>query len=482
MIWKHQTTFCILLEDKAKTCFQHLDQRFNPKIFLFGILENGFDKDPLSFEFDCSQNGEDLIKNFRYTIAQKITSDTLPTILECFNGNGPAKKIIDSNRLKKTLENLFNLDNDFLNYVYCSQPERINEYSVFLVIALEKKIVDEYYHLNNQPDEYFVINTSLIDAVVEQFLHDSSFFISTKTHPAKLFLNFTNTSEILRSAAFRLIASVEFICNSEHPTFTLYNSLNEIASLNYEGNICKNELLIVKECPNNVNFQVRLKHPISINNHKSIRKLLEIAPNTCVMMCDSQKVYGWGKLDDSYDMQNENHFTVRFLKKDVWELLHNEHSLMKINRDIPSLPHTQYHKQQFFERINAIIPLENGQIDKLWQIYQTISSQKHGTTLVISQSAALEVMRLETQSFPIEPFDITPELMESITSIDGAVLLDTELKCHGIGVILDGVASSKCDAARGSRYNSAIKYTEYKNDCIVIVVSEDGPVDIFPKK
>lgn len=482
MIWSGQTTFCILMTEKAKACFQQLDKRFQPKIFLLGILETENYDDPLSFEFDCCNEGASIMPKIQDSLKKAITSETLPTILELTqNGVGAPKKRIDPLQLKKIIEQTLNSENEFSDCFYCSSLETLNGYSIFTILSLEKNIVTEYYSLKNQPNEYFVIQTSLIDATKEQFLHDSNFFLSTKVHPVKYFLNFPNISEILRGAAFRLIGSIEFICDSEQPHFNLYPSLNKISSLKYEGSICKNEMIISKDIIERFNFQIRLKSPIQITNHKSIRKLLEIIPENCAMICDSKLIYGWGNFKGNSHPQNEDCFLVRFVKQDIWELSYNGNILMTVEREIPSLPQTEYHKQQFAHNVKQKISLENEKIDQLWDLFKSISNQKHGTTVVISNSANIEAERLKKQSFPLEPFEVTPDLMIKISSVDGAILLDNELKCHAIGVILDGLASDKCDSSRGSRYNSAIKYTEFKKDCVVIVVSEDGPVDVFPK-
>jgi len=482
MIWSNQTKFCILTANKAKVSFQQLDKRFQPKIFLFAILDTDNYDDPLSFEFDCCTDGSNMMSKFQKDIKMSVSSQTLPIFLECpQNSEEAPKKRIDSPKLKQIIEQNLNTDPEFSDYIYCSSLVKLNEFSVFMILTLNKNIVDEYYSLNNQYNEYFRIQTSLINATAEQFLHDSEFFLSTKVHPTKYITNFPNSSEILRGAAFRLVASLEFICDSNHPLFDLYYSLNQISSLKYEGSTCNNKIIISKEIIDRFNFQIKLKVPIQITNHKAIRKLLEIIPENCMMICDSKIIYGWGNFINPYDPKKEDCFVVRFIKQEVWELSHNGNILMTVDREIPSLPQTESHKKYFAESVRQKISLEEGKIDQLWDLFKSISNQKRGTTVVISNSADIETIRLQKQSFPVEPFNVTPEIMEEISSIDGAIVLDNELKCHAIGVILDGLASDKCDSSRGSRYNSAIKYTEFKKDCVVIVVSEDGPVDVFPK-
>ena len=100
---------------------------------------------------------------------------------------------------------------------------------------------------------------------------------------------------------------------------------------------------------------------------------------------------------------------------------------------------------------------------------------------MISSGAQKEADRLKSQAIVIEPTRLTPAVTNMITAIDGAVLVDPSSICYAIGVILDGPATEKGDPSRGARYNSAIRYVEVSSHCcLVIVVSEDGSVDMVP--
>ncbi|MGR5878355.1 diadenylate cyclase [Bacillus pacificus] len=71
-------------------------------------------------------------------------------------------------------------------------------------------------------------------------------------------------------------------------------------------------------------------------------------------------------------------------------------------------------------------------------------------------------------------------MMELVSSIDGAVLVDLDANIHAMGVILDGVVSQKGDASRGARYNSAVRYVEMiEHKCILVVVSEDKDIELI---
>jgi hypothetical protein len=125
-------------------------------------------------------------------------------------------------------------------------------------------------------------------------------------------------------------------------------------------------------------------------------------------------------------------------------------------------------------------------VDALWWIVEKAAEQKHGTMIVISDAAKSEANRLADQSTLIEPTLLSEEnILLMLTSIDGAVLVGPTGTCHAVGVILDGKAvAGKGTRARGSRYNSAIKYIateeEKENKCLAVVISEDGMINLVP--
>ncbi|MBG9455987.1 hypothetical protein ABE61_18565 [Lysinibacillus sphaericus] len=119
----------------------------------------------------------------------------------------------------------------------------------------------------------------------------------------------------------------------------------------------------------------------------------------------------------------------------------------------------------------------------------------HGTMIVITypELAREEVQRLNKQCIAIESFDLLDDilfddrniLLNQLTKIDGAIYIDIEGRCHSIGVILDGEASEDGDSSRGARYNSALRYrnrNNLKDQCVIIVISEDGMINIIGKQ
>ncbi|WP_240523887.1 DNA integrity scanning protein DisA nucleotide-binding domain protein [Bacillus cereus] len=115
----------------------------------------------------------------------------------------------------------------------------------------------------------------------------------------------------------------------------------------------------------------------------------------------------------------------------------------------------------------------------LWALVEAAKKQKHGTLLAILERAEGEAERLATQCIKVYPIELSDEIMELVSSIDGAVLVYLEANIHAMGVILDGAVSKKGDASRGARYNSACRYVEmYEHKCILVVVSEDKDIEL----
>jgi DisA bacterial checkpoint controller nucleotide-binding len=120
--------------------------------------------------------------------------------------------------------------------------------------------------------------------------------------------------------------------------------------------------------------------------------------------------------------------------------------------------------------------------EALWALATAAADAEHGTMLVISERAAKEAARLESQALTVEPTRLDDSLVRQATGIDGAVLVDPSGCCHAIGVILDGTVTGAGDRSRGARYNSAVKYLSSAEDTptVILLVSEDGMINLLP--
>jgi hypothetical protein len=251
--------------------------------------------------------------------------------------------------------------------------------------------------------------------------------------------------------------------------------------MRYEGAEGIGRMLIAKPDHPNIEIILSLSSPVKMNDHRAVRKLLEISSDENCLLTDSAFIYGIGRSIGLYDQRREDLFLVNFTKHYTWELQHAGHVMMSVSYGQPQLPRLLIDKDKFTNTVKRIFhSISPKNIERLWALIIEATKQRHGTMVVVSAKAKSEAKRLEKQSIEIEPILLTTDMMKLVTTIDGAVLIGPDTTCYAIGVILDGIASKKGSSSRGARYNSAIRYTEGRDECLAIVVSVDGSVDLIP--
>ncbi len=119
--------------------------------------------------------------------------------------------------------------------------------------------------------------------------------------------------------------------------------------------------------------------------------------------------------------------------------------IMQVKNGRLHLPRMKVDKKIFEDKVVDVFSnLEKSAVDNLFEIVQYASKQSHGTTIVVMDKtkAEQETTRLKGASTEIEIRELVSvdddDLIYAITSIDGAVIVDTDGNCHAIGVILDG--------------------------------------------
>lgn len=235
-----------------------------------------------------------------------------------------------------------------------------------------------------------------------------------------------------------------------------------------------------------VDLRITLEAPVDINlnNARSIRKLMEIATKDfCLEVC-AGRVTSIVKL-----LRTSRARIIEFEGNLNWKVAVRGHCMVEYKEGEICLPNLlDKHKyiqntmyKHFFEKISK------EQMDKLCQTIECVSIQKHGTSIIISDDAKKEVDRLyqANRVIKIKGINILDEesVIEHITSIDGAFIIDLNCICYGIGMIVDGEAIVQGDSSRGARYNSIYNYIvqKYIQDLtyMAVIISEDGMVDII---
>ena len=149
------------------------------------------------------------------------------------------------------------------------------------------------------------------------------------------------------------------------------------------------------------------------------------------------------------------------------------------------LPRARFDKQLFYEHVDQLFQVNESTAKILAKAVEAAIRQRHGTMLVITPNAEQETKRLGAQSTVIDPVIASKDIVSHLSSVDGAILISPQGIIYSFSVLLDGKASENGNPARGARYNSAIRYIDGERsrniNCLALIVSEDGYVDLYPK-
>jgi hypothetical protein len=203
---------------------------------------------------------------------------------------------------------------------------------------------------------------------------------------------------------------------------------------------------------------------------------------TLHLWCDGEKIVGLAELELAYEPDSQDAFLFTVVGRSSWELTHASVALLRVSNTRPALPEPPLAPAEFRSVAARVFPeAEAEDVDRLWELTVGAVGAAHGTMLVVHRDAAGESARLVPQSQQVNPTRLSLDVLRSVTNIDGAVLVDVKGCCHAIGVILDGQARGEGEASRGARYNSAVRYQAAQaNECLVIIVSEDGMINLLP--
>jgi hypothetical protein len=197
-----------------------------------------------------------------------------------------------------------------------------------------------------------------------------------------------------------------------------------------------------------VEWSAKLLTPVPLTDSRRVRKLLEATAEGAYLVSDSVHVFGVGRPSNDALVR----YFARFQGGGRWAF--------SSDGKLPLLESSPGGANMPAERL------------------------RHGTIVVVTSDDS-EVERLGVGSFRISPpRRLTADETLSLTSMDGALLLDTGARCHAFAVILDGKAdATHGDPGRGARFNSAERYLAEQRrkgvSSVAVVVSEDGGVDLL---
>lgn len=481
-MWGYQQHTRSNIQRYGEQLFEMISQDLKPAVFLLGINRGqGPGRLPICIEPEDCGIDVNLFNDVDSLATSIFDNDPRRYILHGM----PHIQQLETDKLKRSslrraVQQL--VDQNFAGkgkVSFVSGSVFLEQYEIFVVLQFDEDVYNSSYSLGKAKGG---IRASLIDSLIWTFLDES---LDTMYRPRAATYSqdiLTDKREVLRKAASDFAGSAIFNASKARGTWEFFDTCNYIASLKYEGDASVGQLIVCREDHPNIHIALKLATPIRLGEHRKVRKLLELTSDNLSLYSNGNEILGLARFKGEYDARNEDLIIINFSGFHKWELIHDTHIMMVVEHTNPSLPKFKINKEIFDDVLKRIfLDISEDDLKKLWHIVDAATKQNHGALLIISTEAEKEAKRLEQQSTRIVPFTLD-DLISNVTSIDGAVLLDKHGICHSIGVILDGIATDKGTSARGSRYNSAVRYVENnRKKCVAVIISEDGMVDLYPQ-
>jgi len=489
-VWPHQHRYRAAAQQTAQALFDALDEDLNPLVLLLALPADPASDLPLVLE---PANADLPLEPFMDVVARGRSKQQLggPAYSTALNEDGMSAELLqrrfETRGVRAAVqETLHELDEHSPHQHFSSWPVRVGAYHIITILQMERKPLRAYPSL--RPDRYYTngrpLATSLVEGALFRFNEECVKSLNEPEPGAGLLFRPRETDELLRAAGKSLLDTPVQALGADPAVAVLFYTLNTISSLRYEGGAGVGRMLLARRGHPNLEEVFALTCPTEMSDYRAVRKLLEMASADVHLLADGEKVYALGRQVGHYDASREDLFVIHFVTHYTWEFEHAGQVLMRARYGLPTLPRPRLNRARFkrdLKRTFDMINPEKGR--RLWDVVIEASKQPKGTLLVITTEALAEADRLKLQCTLIEPVPITPLITQLITAIDGAVLLDPDGYCYSIGVILDGKASGHGTSTRGARYNSAVRYVESSPyPCLVVVVSEDGMVDVLTKE
>ena len=294
-----------------------------------------------------------------------------------------------------------------------------------------------------------------------------------------------------------------------------------IANSNYEGQENNGYITLMDSSFNSNDIDFSSIRTIDEYDIKYMRKLVQMTDENIKLILkrrDKEKIVfkpdfsqlsTWEVAGLSSANNTTSIASIRFLGASKWEmklkdetLLYNGERFIIKNNNINSDATSDETIKKFFEPLNTT--KRNKKYQKFLSFYRKIKEQKHGTMLIVTENAknVADLFCTAKRGIQIKHVDCSKwsdQVVQKLSSIDGAIVISPDCECYALGVILDGKIDSKYrgNEGRGARYNSAELYIRNLSQSIfkegtntnssplhtmAIVISEDGYIDVFSSK
>ena len=249
--------------------------------------------------------------------------------------------------------------------------------------------------------------------------------------------------------------------------------VNAFASLSYERAGAGGRLVIASSEKATGQLRVQFLDAVPLHQARRMRKILELSDESVAVLVDHRRAYCLGSCSPGTDVVE-----ISVTDHAQWEISVDGLALMRVAYGQATLPKPLLDlrslalpRNGFSVLLNSIGSGQSFRMLSQWTRNYACSVKRTGARICSSRCGAV----------PITPQLLEPADVVRLGRVDGAVLLGKDGFCHAFGVILDGAATGQGDPARGSRYNSAVRYQSTTKDSVLVVISDDGAVNLIPR-
>ncbi|WP_254698928.1 hypothetical protein [Burkholderia gladioli] len=488
-MWGYQSSYRIRIRSLAREVLNLLGAPVEAEVLLVGARNPGSgNRNPVCIEPEDGKWPLSLFNGLLDSVESTFKNHDLQNI---FYGDAASMRDKpewirrDSVRISvREALKVFDTAHDMTSF--CGEVRRVNEYYITPVVQIPNATFVQFPPLPDRPVEGRQQGygyRSLIHAAIHAVLHEATEELHNPDPGRFTHRSMRSAEEVVRVGAQGFLHTPGLSIERQYFHTSLFDSLNLVSSLMYEGVKGVGNLILVNPENECVEFLARFSDPVSFREPRWVRKVLQMATTGVGIIADSRQIYGLGKLKDSHDAYaSQDAFTAAFIDHYHWELRCGDQILLRSHYGVPRLPQEPFDKIAFLANYARLFPRASQEDGlHLWNLMMVQIHQEHGSMIVVAEDALSEAYRLGKQGTRIEPTRLTESLLRSFSGIDGTILLTPDGVCHAVGIILDGEATDQCTPSRGSRYNSGVRYvqtSEFRR--LAIVVSDDRTVDIIP--
>ena len=358
---------------------------------------------------------------------------------------------------------------------FVSNSAPLEGYEVHTCVGIPDDALESVPRYNNpKKDDYHGrhIEESFVQAIINTCLASADMALY-QPYPGEGLSQLGDRIEIIRRSASRFVDSVTWALTPEPSD--LFRFVSEVSSLTYERSGAKGHLVVTGRDNLTNKLRVTIQNPVRLGEARSVRKMLELTDETTALLTDGRSIYGLGETVSAPDVAR-----IAIEGHAKWSLSINDTALMKVAYEHATLSKQILDKDLFSDVARRKVG--GVEVERIWDIFQCALDNSHGTTIVVSEDPVSEIERLGQEALATKAEFLDHKDVARLGRIDGAIILGPEGRCYAFGAILDGRATNSGDRSRGARYNSAVRYQRASRiGTVVIVVSDDGTVDLIPR-